>query len=71
MLGDPERRLCPLCQRATMILIATMSGGRALDIYLCPECREQFSCQHPNAQGETSDAKPITQVKGILDVEPS
>ena len=69
MLGDPERRLCPLCQRATMILIATMSGGRALDIYLCPECREQFSCQHPNAQGDTTDAQPLERVKRDLDVE--
>jgi hypothetical protein len=54
-----------------MILIATMSGGRALDIYLCPLCREQFSYQHPNAQGETSDAQAIAQVKPVLDIEPS
>jgi len=71
MLGDRERRLCPLCQRSAMILVATMSGGRALDIYLCPVCREQFDYQHPNAQDETSDAQPIVLVKPVLDVEPS
>ncbi len=50
MLDDPERRVCPLCNRF-LTLIATMTGDRALDIYLCPECRDQFSYQHPNAKG--------------------
>ena len=71
MLGDPERRLCPLCHRSTMILVATMTGERGVDIYLCPECRTQFSYEHPNAQGETFDAQPLAQVKRVLDVEPS
>jgi transposase-like protein len=70
MLGDPERPLCPLCQRSKMILIATMAGERAVDIYLCPECREQFSYEHPKAKGETADAQPIALVKPVVDVEP-
>ena len=71
MSDDPERRGCPLCQRSSMSLIATMTGERAVDIYLCPECREQFSYQHPNTKGEASDMQPIAQVKRVLDVEPS
>jgi hypothetical protein len=53
-----------------MILIATMAGERAVDIYLCPECREQFSYEHPKAKGETADAQPIALVKPVVDVEP-
>jgi transposase-like protein len=72
MLDDPERRVCPLCKRSSMSLIATITGERALDIYLCPECREQFSYRHPDAQGaKTSEAQPIAPVKRVLDVEPS
>ena len=29
MLDDPERRVCPLCKRSFMTLIATMTGARA------------------------------------------
>jgi len=54
-----------------MILVATMTGERGVDIYLCPECRTQFSYEHPNAQGETFDAQPLAQAKRVLDVEPS
>jgi hypothetical protein len=43
MLGDPERPLCPLCERPTMILIATMTGERAMDIFLCPQCRSSYA----------------------------
>jgi hypothetical protein len=72
MLDDPERRICPLCNRFLLTHIATMTGDRDLDIYLCPECREQLSYQHPNAKGEkTSEVQPIAQMKRVLDVEPS
>jgi transposase-like protein len=66
MLGDPERPLCPLCQRFTMILIATMTGERALDIYLCPQCRTQFSYEHPKAKDQTPDLKPVSDVPPVI-----
>ena len=37
------------------VIVATMTGARALDIYLCAECRAQFSYEHAKTTGETSD----------------
>ena len=71
MLGDPERPFCPSCQRPTLILIATMTGERALDIYLCSDCRTQFSHEHPKTTGETSKLKPVALVNPVVDAEPS
>jgi uncharacterized protein YbaR (Trm112 family) len=71
MLGDPERPLCPLCQQPTMILIATMTGERAMDIYLCPQCRTQFSYEHPKAKGETPNVRPIPDVPPVINAKSS
>jgi uncharacterized protein YbaR (Trm112 family) len=65
MLGDPERPFCPLCQRPTLTLIATVMGERSLDIYLCPDCRTQFSYEHPQAKGERSELKPFSDVASV------
>jgi hypothetical protein len=65
MLGDPERPLCPLCERPTMILIATMTGERAMDIFLCPQCRTEFSYEHPKAKGATPDLQPVPKVQAV------
>ena len=67
MSGDPERPFCPLCGRSTMTLIATMTGERAMDIYLCPQCREQFTHEHR----ETSDASDGQLMKPVARVEPT
>ena len=69
MLGDPERPLCPLCERPTMILIATMTGERAMDIFLCPQCRTQFSYEHAKAKGETPDLQPVPKVQAVTDAK--
>jgi hypothetical protein len=51
------------CERPTMILIATMTGERAMDIFLCPQCRTQFSYEHPKVKGETPDVQPVPKVQ--------
>jgi hypothetical protein len=54
-----------------MILIATMTGERAKDIFLCPHCRTQFSYEHPKAKGEVPDVQPVPKVLAVTDAKAS
>ena len=60
MPDDPARPLCPMCQRGTAALIATVKDGRMLDIYLCQRCHAQFTTNGRKRFGEvnSSDTEP-------------
>jgi hypothetical protein len=40
-----------------------------MDIFLCPQCRTEFSYEHPKAKGATPDLQPVPKVQAVTDAK--
>jgi transposase-like protein len=64
MSDDPARPLCPTCRQGVTTLIATLKDARTIDIYLCQDCRTQFSYE----RSQTVDRGDVQRTDRAVDV---
>jgi hypothetical protein len=50
----PDYPPCPICQHNEPKLIATLKADRIVEIYLCEQCRTNFSYERASGKVKTN-----------------